>query len=124
MLNYQTERLIFMPLQADDLEKLKAVLCNPEVMNYTLMDCLTDPKELKKHLDFLLRSLYSEQPEWITFTVFESASGLYMGLADFELRYFNHQAVIAEIGYFLLPEFHGKGYAAEMAAKLLEICFS
>ena len=49
---------------------------------------------------------------------------IFIGFADMVIQSLNSNGGCGEIGYFLLPQYWGKGYASELANSLIELGFT
>jgi ribosomal-protein-alanine N-acetyltransferase len=120
-----SERLVYREFEKDDYEYFKSIFSNSEVMKYTYMDVLSTEEALKDYFNNILeRSKTQNKRKAYEYAVFNADRGEYIGFADVEITYVDQEVRYGEIGYFLLPEHWGKGYASEIANKLLEICFT
>lgn len=113
--------LKFIEFNENDYELLVQVFQNDEVMKYALDDCYSD-EELHKYHNRILANNKSGERKQYEYKVY--ADNVYIGFADFEIIRKMKTGGIAEIGYFLLPDFWGKGYGTLIAGELIRICFN
>lgn len=125
-MKYQSQRLRLREFQADDFPLFYSVFSNTPVMQYAWIDQYTRESDAEPHFQKIL--LHNQLPPEIRpayeFAVFLNDSDTFIGYADIEVHIRNSSGGVGEIGYFLLPEFWGQGYATEISQKLTEICFT
>lgn len=120
----RTERLIMREYTAEDFSLFKSVYTDPEIMIYAYMDVYQSDDEISGYFNKVIKdNLKIENRNAYEFAVFEKQSGNYIGSADIDVQVKNAFGGYSEIGYFLLKDFWGKGYAAEIAARLIDYCF-
>lgn len=123
-MEYRSDRLIFREFSEDDFNLFYSLFSNEQVMNYTLLDRYTREEELMPYFQKVLENnKTTKNRKAYEFAVFLSSDSSFIGMADIEVYYQNAYGGCGEIGYLLLPDFWGKGYATEIANKLLEISF-
>lgn len=122
----ESDRLIYKPFSADDLDLFSAVVSNEAVMHYTLWDCCQTADEAKTMFTDVLKDNRTDPQERMIyqFAVFQKATSTFVGYAEIELLLRHPAGGIGEIGYMLLPPFWGKGYASEMARAMCTCGFS
>jgi ribosomal-protein-alanine N-acetyltransferase len=121
-MRFSSERLIFRQTGIKDYHAIKSVLGNEEVMRYTTLDCIKEDARMRKIFRAALAHRNGKL-KWYLYMIFEKESMDFVGVGDIELEEFSGKPEIAEIGYLLLPQFWGKGYATEAAGMMLEISF-
>lgn len=134
---YKSERLIFREFTEADFKLYYLLFSNEQVMKYAWMDrfcCEEDGMQyFKKTLE---NNITIDNRPAYEFAVFlhtdnptntslsnEVKEAKFVGFAAVEIHKQNLFGGWGEIGYFLLPEFWGLGYASEIANKLIEISF-
>jgi RimJ/RimL family protein N-acetyltransferase len=108
-----TDQFILTKITRNDLEKYHGLCTNPKVMKFVTGNALTREESDQMLLDFI--GLYKEQSAFGRYFVELKTNGHLIGLAkldDFEGQ--------AEIGYRILEEFWGKGYATSLVKALLD----
>lgn len=120
----ETSRLILRPLEKSDAERLFLLDSNPQVMKYVGQPILHAPEESAKVIE-MIRRQYCENGTG-RFAVVEKESGLLIGWNGLKL---NRESVnghqnFYELGYRLMPEFWGKGYAVESSVAFLNVGFA
>lgn len=123
-MSYKSNRLVLKEFTEMDFEKIYSVYSNEKVMKYALLDRVTSREELTAYFEEILRSnKLTEKRELYAYGIYLSKEGNFIGTADIEIYRQNSQGGCGEIGYFLLPDFWGSGYASEAAGILTEIGF-
>ncbi|WP_053005784.1 GNAT family N-acetyltransferase [Kiloniella spongiae] len=109
----ETSRLRIRQYQGTDLEPTRRMSQDPELRKWLLSGVYSD----KEHEEYVKVSSTSDTKD---FVVEEKATGLVMGEMTF------HRWEVQrtwEMGWLILPEFQGKGYASEAAKSLLKVGF-
>ena len=115
----ETERLILRPFRADDLELIRRLYGDEEILKYTPFDVMTGP-QAERHLDRIIRA-WGQPPEYNhELAAVRKSSGERVGRAHIEV---DPETDTGMIGWFLLPEHQGRGYATEMTRALIDCCF-
>lgn len=113
----ETERLLLKPLQSDDDHFLFELHSDPEVMKFIRkpdQDIFQTKKRIHEILDYT-----KENPGLGLWNAFLKETGDFLGWVV--LVHIEHsQKNPVEVGYRLHQKFWGKGYASEMAQKILE----
>jgi RimJ/RimL family protein N-acetyltransferase len=111
-----TPRLRLRELRESDLGDLQRLWMDPRVTEWigehTSADVL---EELHDHI------AHQREHGWALWAVEERASGRFLG--DCGLQPFEHRGPEVELGYELLPEVWGSGYATEAVAATLQAAF-
>ncbi|WRS28958.1 GNAT family protein [Oscillospiraceae bacterium MB08-C2-2] len=117
-----TPRLLLREYKPEDFPFFRDVYMDEEVMRYAYMDAYKTEQEAREGFEKLLPGAAGEKSfyEW---TIVEQATGLYVGSAMMEVQMKNQYGGFGELGYFLLKEFWGKGYATETARALIALGF-
>ena len=120
----QHGRLMFREFQKQDFDLFYSVFSNEQVMQYALRDRYGSREALLPYfLEVLENNKADEGRKAYEYAVFLACGGEFIGFADIDVYARNAYGGCAEIGYFILPGFWGRGYAAEIAGALLGICF-
>ncbi|WP_226648038.1 GNAT family N-acetyltransferase [Microbulbifer variabilis] len=108
-----TQRLTMSPITEDDWSLFASLHTNPQVIQL----CFDTPDEtaLKSKFESRLARWDANSTTWSCMTIIEKLSGQKMVVTGLHL-----EDGIAEVGYLLLPEFHGKSYGTESLAGLME----
>lgn len=118
----ETERLVLKLPTAADFADLLALRADRDVMRYIGDGSTHQPEQVER---FLTIAMAYQERHGIGFcSVFEKASGEFVGQAGlFHLGFDDTQPDI-EVAYRLLPKFWGKGYATELTKALIHWGFT
>lgn len=123
-MQHNSDRLCFREFSSADFALFYAVFSNEQVMHYALIDKFDSEKDIlpffERVMDNYTRKIDRKAFE---FAVYLSSDNSFVGFASIEIHNKNTAGGCAEIGYFLLPQFWGKGYATEIAKMLVAVCF-
>ncbi|WP_454047131.1 GNAT family N-acetyltransferase [Chryseobacterium sp. Marseille-Q8038] len=110
----ETKRLILRKLEEADVERIFLLDSNPEVMKY-LGEPVTTVEESKEVIK-MIQKQYEENGVG-RLAIIEKESGLLIGWCGLKLltQPVNGYVNTLDLGYRLIPEFWGKGYAMEAA---------
>ena len=108
-LNLETERLLLRRITPEDADAILALRGNPEIMKYIPRPLATSRDDALAHVTMIESKILDNTGiNWgITIKGNPEMIGL---IGHYKLQPENHRA---EIGYMLLPEFHGKGIITE-----------
>lgn len=124
-MNYTSERLTYREYTEADFDLFYSVFTNEQVMQYAWIDRFDSEEAIGPFFEkVLINNAAVENRRKYEFAVFLSSDNRFIGYADIEVSNQNAMGGCGEIGYFLLPDFWGKGYASEIAHTLMEIGFS
>lgn len=119
-----TGRLILREYQHQDLPGLHCLLSDRQAMHF-IQDIATKTlEESRENLAFAMESAKLCPRTHVFLAVEHRQSGAYMGSMGYTVTGESPVGLIAEAGYFFLPEFHSKGYAPEAFAALLDYAFT
>jgi len=115
----KTGRLLLRTIRLSDAEAVFGYRSRPEVSKYQGSTAsLAHTRRLIK----LTAGLRPNTPRtWYQFAVLEKASGALIG--DIAIHFRDKENRQVELGYTLAPEYQGKGYASEAAARVLDYLF-
>lgn len=111
----ETDRLILREWREEDAPGLLKLNSNPEVIKYLHMEPMKNMEEALEDVKWVTdQYLKNKIGRWI---MLEKATGKFMGwtglkIEDMEM---NGHHDFYDVGYRMLPEFWGKGYATESA---------
>lgn len=117
----ETTRMILRPFEEGDLADLFRLRGDPEVTRYLPhhLDTLADATELLEKR--IARRVLENEGDKINFAAVMKDTGEFIGeIGIFTVVDAPHTV---EIGYVLMPEFHGKGLASEAAREMLRLAF-
>ena len=122
---FDSSRLIFREFEESDFQLFHVIFSNERIMRYACMDVCRSEKESKPYFHRIIanNALGREERKSYEYAVFSREDGAYIGFADIVLELKNEDGGVAEIGYFLLPDAWGMGYATEIAQTLISFCF-
>ena len=115
----QTERLVLIAWRADQIDDVVAIHANPQVARFYAVD--GRPWSMEK----CENRLNSWMREYETLRlgkhrIVRKSDGALLGRAGFSIHSLTDEP---ELGYALLPQFWGQGYATEIAASLRDWIF-
>ena len=119
----ETERLVLRFPTVADFEDLLALRADPDVMRY-IGDGSTHSAEQVESFLISVVIPYQERHGIGFCSVFEKASGHFVGQAGLGHLGFDDTQPDIEVAYRLLPKFWGKGYATELAKALVHWGFT
>lgn len=124
MIKFKTDRLTIRDPQGDDISQWHRLISDPETMYY-LQDILTaSPQESRKSLEQAMAQAASANRREYFFAVLETDTNAFAGSVGYTVEADTPAGKIAHAGYFLLPEFHGRGYAAEALSGIMRYAFT
>ncbi|MDN3682268.1 GNAT family N-acetyltransferase [Vibrio tapetis subsp. quintayensis] len=109
----ETTRLKMAPIQQQDWELFEALHSDPAVIAL----CFDQPevKELEQKFCARLTPWTRNLDSWLCLVMTDKSTGTAIGITGFIVR-----ENVAEVGYLLLPEFHGNQYGTESLRALLD----
>jgi len=123
-MEFRSNRLYFREFTEEDYGLYSKTFSNDQVMRYAWIDCMKDEGELRQVFsDILKNNNIKEGRKEYYFAVFTAEEEVYIGMGLVIVSFKGELPICGEIGYFLLPEFWGKGYATEIAGKMTAFCF-
>ncbi len=123
-MEFNSEHLYFREFEPSDYDRYASVFSNDLVMRYAYMDKTADVDEMKSNFSQIIENAGNTgKRDSYEFAVFLSSNSDFIGYACILVNYHFSRIKFGEIGYFLLPDYWGKGYATEIAKSLTDICF-
>ena len=110
----KTNRLNLVPLSMEHLQTAYAYSSDPEITKYMVFLPVDSIGETRQFIEDSQRELLKEAPEYYEFAVL--LDGVHIGGASL---YFDTVPDVGELGWILLPEYQGCGYATEAARALV-----
>ncbi|MDF2803324.1 MAG: N-acetyltransferase [Anaerocolumna sp.] len=121
---YQSKRLTLIEYKAQGLDLFYSVFSNKEVMKYAFLPRYESKEDILPYFESVLKNNENliNRPAY-EFGIYLTEDNKYIGHGDIEVHYLNQYGGCGEIGYFILPEYWGSGYATEVAELLIAISF-
>jgi ribosomal-protein-alanine N-acetyltransferase len=117
--NIETERLFLRRVNATDVKEILELRSNPETMKYIPRPLLKAEEDALEHIVNIDAKI--ETQEGINWAITLKGTPKLIGLlGHYRIQPENHRA---ELGYMLLPEFHGKGIIAEAIKEVVKYGF-
>jgi ribosomal-protein-alanine N-acetyltransferase len=115
----ESDRLILKRITKDDVNEVFELRSNPETMKYIPRPLVKTTEDAIEHIAMIEEKIIlNEGINWgITF---KNSSKLLGIIGFYRMQPENYRA---EIGYILLPEFHGKGIITEAVKRLITYGF-
>ena len=115
----QTERLILRPFRPDDLELIRRLYCDDEILKYMPLDTMRE-EDAEMHLARIIRE-WGQPPRCnYEMAVLLKDTEERIGRAHIEI---DRDTDTGMIGWLLTPEHWGRGYATEITRALIDHCF-
>lgn len=123
-MRFQSERFVYREFTEEDFDRFYSIFSNEQVMKYAYMDCCSCKEEVLPYFKQILENnITVNDRKAYEFAVHLKSDGSFIGIADIMVYKSNQFGGCGEIGYFLLPDYWGRGYASEMASALIGISF-
>lgn len=116
---FESERLLFTRAVATDAPEVIALRSDPETMKYIPRPYVRTTEEALAHIASI--DLKIETNEGINWAIRLKDSPKLIGLVGY--YHITPEHYRAEIGYMLLPDYHGKGLIPEAVKKLIQFGF-
>ncbi|MBN1429766.1 MAG: GNAT family N-acetyltransferase [Anaerolineae bacterium] len=122
MLRIDGERIYLRDHRAGDLESFHAWLSDPVVARYLTFRTSTRDQSFIQLADALQENDKETRTKYFFATVLHENDHI-IGEAGFTIKARAEHGGIADLGYFLLKPYWGKGYATEATELMLAYCF-
>lgn len=123
MIRLTTNRLIIrdpLPLDIDDWHRL---LSDPKTMYY-LQDIMTNSlEESRKNLETAIAETQSPNRTKYFLAIEDKVTGAFIGTVGYTITNTTPIGKVAGAGYFILPEYHGKGIMTEAFREVIRFAF-
>lgn len=116
-----TERLRLRPLTLDDVDAMHAYQSNEDVARYMLFDPRTRAQIAAKIAEWASHTRLGAEGDYLEIPVERRDTGQFVGHVYVKLVSVEHLA--GEIGWGLLPDQQGQGFATEAATAALDLLF-
>ncbi len=124
MIRLETERLVVRDHLPGDLLPMHELLSDRRAMHY-LRDIMTDDLDgTRQNLKTALAECVRPDREKYFFAITDRESGGYIGEVGYTVLLRTSVGSVANLGYFILPEFWSRGYTTEAARTVLDYAFS
>lgn len=124
MIRIETDRLVLREHKLEDLEGLHALLSNAE-NTYFIQDLRTNTlDESRLNLFEAMKESHLDHRTKVFLAIEEKSSGDYVGEIGYTIIARAEAGAVAEMGYFILKQYWGKGYVTEAAKALLDYAFN
>jgi ribosomal-protein-alanine N-acetyltransferase len=118
--NLETERLLLRRLTINDAEEILTLRGNPEIMKFIPRPLAKSKEEALEHIAIIDAKI--ESNEGINWAITLKNNSKLIGIiGHYRISTENYRA---EIGYMLLPEFHGKGIITEAIKEVVNYGFN
>lgn len=122
LLSLETVRLLLLEISADDMEAIHKLQSIPEVDEFNTLGIPKSLDETKKVMQSSLDAQLQLPRSSYTWKILTKETNEFIGLAGFFLS--NDKFRLGEIYYKLDPKYWGKGYATEVAKRLVTAGFN
>ena len=117
--NLETERLLLRRLTAADVNEMYLLRSNPEIMKYIPRPLAANTEEALEHIKTIDEKI--ESNEGINWAITLKGNPKLIGIiGHYRIQPENYRA---EIGYMLLPDYHGKGITTEAIKRVVQYGF-
>ena len=118
--NLETERLLLRRVDSNDIKEIFALRSNPETMKYIPRPLVKTDEDALEHIAMIDSKIDSN--EGINWAITLKGNPKLVGIiGHHRIKSENYRA---EIGYMLLPEFHGKGIISEAVKEAVNYGFT
>jgi len=118
-----TKRLIVRDPQPTDIDAWHSLLSDPLTMYY-LQDISTRTiEESKQNLEIAISEAQCQNRTKYFFAIEEKETGAFVGTVGYTVIETTPVGKIVGLGYFILPEYHGKGYMTEALTEVIRFAF-
>jgi [ribosomal protein S5]-alanine N-acetyltransferase len=116
----ETERLILRRVLPSDVKEMFELRSNPETMKYIPRPLLTNHEEALAHIQMMEDKI--ETNEGINWAITLKGDDTMLGvIGHYRIKPEHHRA---EVGYMILPEYHGKGITTEAVQCVVDYGFN
>lgn len=118
--NLETERLILRRVLPSDVKEMFELRSNPETMKYIPRPLLTNHEEALAHIQMMEDKI--ETNEGINWAITLKGDDTMLGvIGHYRIKPEHYRA---EVGYMILPEYHGKGITTEAVQCVVDYGFN
>lgn len=117
--NLETERLFLRRVDSNDIKEIFALRSNPETMKYIPRPLVKTDEDALEHIAMIDSKIDSN--EGINWAITLKDNPKLIGvIGHYRIKPENYRA---ELGYMLLPEYHGKGIVSEAVKEAVKYGF-
>jgi ribosomal-protein-alanine N-acetyltransferase len=118
--NLETERLLLRRVNSNDVKEILALRSNPDTMKYIPRPLLKTDEDALEHITMIDSKIDSN--EGINWAITLKDNPKLIGIiGHYRIKPENYRA---EVGYMLLPEYHGKGIISEAVKEAVNYGFN
>ncbi|WP_083631390.1 GNAT family N-acetyltransferase [Labilibacter marinus] len=121
-MNITTDRLMLTEITWDDLSDIHYLHTIPEVDEFNTQGIHQNEEETKESMKPYVEAVNETPQSKYTWAIKMADTNEFVGLAGIKLS--NDSFKIGELFYKFLPVHWGKGYATEVAKKIIEVGFN
>jgi len=123
MITLQTNRLIIRDPMLSDIDDWHRLLADPQTMYY-LPDIMTSSlAESQQNLENVVIEAQKKERVNYFFAIVEKATGSFVGSVGYTVTEVTTVGKLVGLGYFMLPEYQGKGYMSEAVREVIRFAF-
>ena len=123
MIRLCTERLIIREPRMSDLENWHRLLSDADTMYY-LQDIMTRTyEESVRNLENAVAETQKAERTGYFLVIEEKETGVFIGSIGYTVMECTPMGKLVHLGYFILPEYHGRGCMTEALRELLRYAF-
>ena len=117
--NLESERLLLRHTTKDDVNEVFEMRSNPEIMKFVPRPLVTSKEEALEHIKLIQTKI--EENTGINWAITLKGNSRLIGIiGHYRISWENLRS---EIGYMILPEYHGKGITSEAVKLLIDYGF-
>ena len=123
MIHLTTARLVIRDPLTTDIDDWHRLLSDPKTMYY-LEDIMTSSlDESRENLDVAISESKKARRKKYFFAIEHRKTGDFIGTVCYTVTQETPHGKLAELGYFILPEYHGQGYITEAVKEVIRFAF-
>lgn len=123
-MNKTTDRIRVRDVKSTDLESFYRILSDEKVMYYLPDLYVTNEMDARENLINSINSITNIPRMKYHFVIETKDTNEYIGQIGLEILKTNGKESIADLGYFILTEYQGKGYVTEAAGLIIDFAFN
>lgn len=123
MISLNTERLLIRDHIAEDIKDLHRLLSHPIAMKYLPEIATQTLEESRSNLEAALNEVSSSVRNRFFLAILEKRSSQYIGEIGFTVEKRTVGGLVANLGYFILPDWWGQGITTEAAKEVIGFAF-